>query len=163
MKKILMAVMRARLRKAFPKINDVSRETGTNHLLIRYQSLDYLRKLKQKEEVIKPPSIFKIMCIDPNDRKEPYTEETLEKAIKEFPTLFSNEVLKIKQSPGFVSFVTYNAPLTPDELEKDIDHVFNFSTYNLENDPIKKSAIIKTSKSYPLLPKMSKRKKDNLF
>jgi hypothetical protein len=163
MKKLLKAEMRTKLKKQFPKIYDISRETGTNHLLIRYQSLDYLCKIKNKEEVVTPFSVFKIMCIDPNDSKEPYTEETLKKALQEFPALFSNEVSRIKQSPGFVSFVTYNSALTPDELEKDIDHVFNFSIYTIENDPVKKIVGIKTLKSSPILPKMSKRKKDKLF
>jgi hypothetical protein len=163
MKKILKAVMLNRLNKKFPKITDISRETGTNNLIIRCQSLSYLRKLKQKEEEIKPPSVLKIMCTNPNDRKEPYTEETLEKAIKEYPTLFENEISRIKQSPGFVSFSTYNAALTPDELEKDIDHVFNFSTYTIENDPVKNLVGIKALKNSPVLPKMSKKKKNKLF
>lgn len=151
--------MFTRLNKQFPKITDISRESGTNSLLIRFKGLDYMCKLKHKEEVIKPPSIFNIMCTDPKDNKEPYTEETLEKALKEFPILFSNEVLRIKQIPGFISFVTYNSPLTKDELEKDMEHVFNFTPYTLENDPVKKLANIKASKSYPLLPKISKKKK----
>lgn len=159
MKKILKAVMLSRLNKTFPKITDISRETGTNNLHIRCKGLAYLRKLKQKEEEIKPHSVFKIMCINPNDRKEPYTEETLEKALREFPALFSNEVLRIKQLPGFVSFVTLTTALTKDELEKDIEHVFNYSVYNLENDPVRKVAMIKTLNDGPLLPESSKSKR----
>ena len=163
MKKILKAEMLARLKETFPKVTDISRETGTNHLYVRYQGLAYLCKRKNKEEEIKPPSVFKITCTNPNDLKEPYTEETLEKVIKEFPTLFSNEVLRIKQTPGFVSFVTYTPTLTKEELEKDIEHVFNFTIYTLENDPVKKSTFIQTSKNRPILPKMSKKKKTNYF
>ncbi|MGB9131548.1 MAG: hypothetical protein WCB90_02905 [Methanosarcina sp.] len=163
MKKILKAGMRARLNKEYPTIIDISRETGTNNLIIRCQSIAYTRKLKQKEEEIKPHTFFKIACINPNDQKEPHTEETLEKALQEFSTLFNNEIVRIKQIPGFISFSTYNAPLTPDELERDINHVFNFSIYTAENDPVKNSAMIKTAKKYPILPKISKKKKDKPF
>lgn len=163
MKKILKSAMLSQLNKKFPKIIYISRDTGTNNLVIRCQSIPFLRKLKRKEEEIKPPLFFKISCINPNDRKEPYTEETLEKAIKEFPSLFENEILRIKQSPGFISFSTYNAAFTPDEFEKDMEHVFNFTTYNLENDPLKNLVGIKTLKKSPVLPKMSKQKKDKLF
>lgn len=159
MKNILKAVMLSRLKKTFPKITDISRETGTNHLYIRCQGLEYIRKLKQNDEEVKAPAVFKIVYVNPNDRKEPYTEETLEKVLREFPDLFSNEIARIKQSRGFISFSTYTIALTREELEKDIEHVFNYSVYNLENDPVRNVSMIKTLNNSPLLPGSSKSKR----
>jgi len=79
--------MLAKLNKRFPKIIDISRDSGTNNLIIYCRSIAYIRKIKQKEEEIKPRILFNISCVETNDHNEPYTEETLKKALKEFPTL----------------------------------------------------------------------------
>jgi hypothetical protein len=166
MTKILKNVMLHRLHNKFPRIKNVSRETSTNNLIIYCQSPAYIREYGKKEEEVRTNFVLKIGCVNNEDKAEPYTEETLEKVLQEFPIFLKNEISALKHSPGFVSFITYNTAITQDELEKDIDQVFNFSTYTIDNDPLKNSAMIKTSKKYPLLPKMSKmskKKKEKLF
>lgn len=160
MSKIDHADMFKRLNKQFPRITHIVREKSTNSLLIYTNIPPYLTEDKGE---FKKRHIFKIECIKPKEKVEPYTEETLEKALREFPILFNDEISRIKQSPGFISFSTYNAPCTKDELIKDFDQIFNYTSLNIGNDPLNNIAKIKTSKKAPLLPKMSKQKKDKLF
>jgi hypothetical protein len=163
MKKLLKTVMLTQLNTKYPRIKNIFREGSTNNLLINVDFPSYLIKRGKKELVIEKKYVFKIECVSPKDKFEPYTEETLQKAMKEFPILFDNEISDIKQIPGFISFSTYNTSITKDELDNDIDHVFNYSIYNIENDPVKNLVGIKTLKHSPVLPKISKKKRDKLF
>lgn len=163
MTKMLMRDMLSQLNTKFPEIKKISRELSTNNLCIYSNGHSYIRKSGKKEEEVKPSFSFIISCNSPKTKAEPYTTETLEKAFKEYPALFEHEISVIKQNPDFISFSTYNAPLTQEELEKDINHVFNYSIYNLETDPVRKAAMIKTLNNIPLLPKTSKNKRNNFF
>ena len=97
MKRIYQMDMFRTLNKQFPRITYVVREKSTNNLLIYTNLPPYLT---EKEREIKTRYIFKIECVEPQGKLEPYTEETLEKAIREFPILFGDEISRIKQSPG---------------------------------------------------------------
>lgn len=152
MTKILKAVMFTRLYDKFPHVKSISRDRVTKHLVIHSESPSYLHKhsidpkIKDGEEEICTLLVFKIACANPKDSAEPYTKQTLEKALREYPILFRKEIEKIQKDPDFISFVTYTTPLSKEELEKDMERVFNATPCDLDNDSIRHSFIISLNK-----------------
>lgn len=91
MTKILKCIMFTRLYDKFPhiKIKEISKSGHPPKLLIWCESPVY-REGSEEEFV----SLFDIR-IDPankQDREEPYTQETLEKALIEFPIKYQEQV-----------------------------------------------------------------------
>ena len=80
--------MFTRLYDLFPQVKDISKFKFPIKLVIAVEG-----KVKNNDgdEQFYHFSV-EVEAYNPNDKEEPYTQETLEKAIKEFPALFKNNL-----------------------------------------------------------------------
>lgn len=80
--------MFTRLYDKFPnKIHEISKTDYPPNLAIRCEYV----KINEEDDYLHGISIL-IESANPNDRDEPYTQETLDKAIKEFPEKYEEEI-----------------------------------------------------------------------
>lgn len=105
--------MFTRLYDKFPGIRDIRKDTLTRQLIIFCESPTYKHKFSYdpkiengKEEMCSLFSL-RITCVNARNSAEPYTQETLDKALIEFPVKYKEEISRIKEDPDFVAFVDY--------------------------------------------------------
>jgi hypothetical protein len=105
MVKILKAIMFTRLVDNFSEIKRLNKDQSTRQLVIRTKSPPYKTKNKNVEEEVFRIMIIKIECANPEDKAEPYTQETLSKALQEYPAYYQQKISEIPQEHGFISFI----------------------------------------------------------
>jgi hypothetical protein len=105
MVKILKAIMFARLFDNFPEIKRLDKDKSTRQLVIRSKSPPYKTKNEGVEEEVFRIMAIKIECANPEDRTEPYTQETLSKALQEYHACYQQKISEISQEHGFISFI----------------------------------------------------------
>ena len=89
MTKILKAVMFTRLYDRFPQIKSISKIGFPPDLAIHCQS-PILEE--GTENVHSYRFSIRVACVHPGGREEPYTQETLERAIQEFPIEYKKKL-----------------------------------------------------------------------
>jgi hypothetical protein len=90
MTKTLKVTMLKRLRDKFPEIKKISKIDFPPKLVIHAES-PILKKGTEEEHTV----LFAVFvsCVHPRDRAEPYTQETLDRAISEYPELYKQQLL----------------------------------------------------------------------
>jgi hypothetical protein len=90
MTKIYKIKMLKQLRGRFPEIKQISKIDSPPKLVIHIESPILKEGIKkaQKTEF----SLF-VACVHPKDKAEPYTQETLDKVISEYPELYKEQLL----------------------------------------------------------------------
>jgi hypothetical protein len=90
MTKIYKITMLKQLRDRFPEIKQISKIDSPPKLVIHTEGpiLKEGTEKAQKTEF----SLF-VACVHQRDKAEPYTQETLDKAISEYPELYKEHLL----------------------------------------------------------------------
>jgi len=95
MTKIYKIAMLKQLRERFPEIKQISKIDSPPKLVIHTES-PILKEGTPEAHKIKF-SLF-VGCVHPGDSAEPYTHETLDKAISEYPELYKEQLLYLRTS-----------------------------------------------------------------
>jgi hypothetical protein len=106
--KIYKIVIFKRLKEKFPEIKEIRKDRSKKFLFISSVSPYYIQKNIYDSNIVE--NVCRIVCLkiasqNPKDTAEPYTEETLQKAIDDYPILYAAQISELRKQPRFIDFV----------------------------------------------------------